>query len=333
MTGSASGPWLSVLIPTFNGEAYLKEALESVAAQSRDGLEVIAVDDGSTDATLSILESFSPRLRIRIEPRPHSGNWVAGSNLALRLARGEFVSIFHQDDGWLPGRLSAMRGILSEAPDLVAALHPVEMRGPDGEFLGSWRCPLPPFPAVLDRRLLASRLLVQNFVSVGAPLFRRLAALEAGGLDESLWYAADWDLWLKLASKGSFGYFPEPLGYFRIHRSSQTWAGRTDPGEIRRQLELVLSRYLKAFREGEPREFDRVGRVARFSLEVNIFLFERFGIRARMFPRLFWRFLALGWEGWATFLRDSRIAERVLARARLAAERRRDRPSPGGRRA
>jgi glycosyltransferase involved in cell wall biosynthesis len=103
-----TAPWLSVVVPTYNGAAYLPAALESVAAQADDGVEVVAVDDGSTDATPAILESFAGRLRLTVVRR-RVGNWVANTNLGLEHARGEWVCFLHQDDLWRPGRLAAVR--------------------------------------------------------------------------------------------------------------------------------------------------------------------------------------------------------------------------------
>ena len=83
-------PLISVILATYNGEEYLRAALESLVAQEeRDAIEVIAVDDGSTDATLSILGEFSGRLRIDTDARSHSGNWVASTNRGLATRDGE----------------------------------------------------------------------------------------------------------------------------------------------------------------------------------------------------------------------------------------------------
>src|SRR2546430_4101777 len=85
-----STPWLSVVMPTYNGDAFLAAALESIRAQQDGGdFEVIAVDDGSEDGTLATLDAYSSRLPLRIVRRPRTGNWVASSNHGLAVARRE----------------------------------------------------------------------------------------------------------------------------------------------------------------------------------------------------------------------------------------------------
>src|SRR5437660_9050514 len=86
-----AGPWLSVIMPTYNGAAYLGAALESVRAQGDADIEVIAVDDGSSDDTVGLLESYAGRLPLRVVRRERVGNWGANTNHGLTLARADHV--------------------------------------------------------------------------------------------------------------------------------------------------------------------------------------------------------------------------------------------------
>jgi GT2 family glycosyltransferase len=238
-------PWLSVVMPTYNGAAYLVAALDSIAVQRDDDIEVIAVDDGSTDATRAVLEGYAGRLPLRIVARPRVGNWVANTNHGLDLARGEYVGFLHQDDCWLPGRLPALKRRLADAPDAVLVVHASWFIDAAGRRLGVWRCPLPATAVGLPPTTVIDRLLVQNFIAVPAAVFRRDAALRAGRLDESLWYTADWDWWLRLAAGGTTLYCPRPLTALRVHAASQTAVRTTWADELRRQLETVLERHLQ----------------------------------------------------------------------------------------
>jgi hypothetical protein len=85
--------------------------------------------------------------------------------------------------------------------------------------LGLWRCPLPAGESPVPEHTLIERLLVQNFVGIPAPTIRRDAFLSVGGLDNALWYTADWDLYLKLAAIGSVYYHSSPLACFRVHKA------------------------------------------------------------------------------------------------------------------
>jgi hypothetical protein len=163
-------------------------------------------------------------------------------------------------------------------------------------------------------------LLVQNFVSIGAVVFRRDAALAVGGMDEQLSYAADWDFWLKLAAAGDAIYRPEALSCFRIHGASQTVAISRDCREFERQLNVVLDRHLRPWLEEHPQD-RTVARAARFSVTMNTALAGLSqGARPALLP-LLRQALALGPCGLHRYLRDSRIAERTLARLRAMCRR------------
>lgn len=313
-----SAPWLSVVMPTYNGGAFLAAALESIRAQGGAGdFEVIAVDDGSEDSTIATLEAYSARLPLRILRRPRSGNWVASTNHGLAVARGEYACLLHQDDLWMDGRLRALRSALDAAPDTSLLVHPSWFVDARGVRLGRWRCPLP--EGRVDAALVAQRLIVQNFLAVPAPLFRRELALRTGGMDESLWYTADWDLWLKLSSSGAVVHHAEPLAAFRIHAASQTARRSSRGDDLRVQLQTVLRRHLPRLAAGDR----RLASVAEYSVDLNVALAGSLHSRRAPWGRLTARFLALGPAGWKRYLRDSRIAERVSARLRLLAERRR----------
>jgi GT2 family glycosyltransferase len=303
-------PWLSVILPTYNGAAFLPKALESVRAQGDAGLELIAVDDGSTDATIEILDEYATGLPLRIERRPRSGNWVAGTNHGLSLAHGKYVCFLHQDDVWAENRVSVLRAAVETAPDAALVVHPSWFVDSTGRKLGLWRCPLP--EGKLDGQLVMERLIIQNFLAIPAPIFRRELVLQNGGMDESLWYTADWDLWLALARIGPVVHVPRPLASFRVHTSSQTSQRTGDESAMREQLEAVLRKHLPA----AARRHENIAAAATLSAELNVALAA--ALHGSRFPwaRLLRRFVSLGPLGWHRFWRDSRIGDRVSARLR-----------------
>lgn len=234
-------PLLSVVMPVYNGERFIAAALESVRGQ-HEGIELVIVDDGSSDRTLDIVRDFAKVLPIRLLTPRRIGNWVAVSNIGLREATGDWACFLHQDDLWLPGRIERLRGEMESAEDALV-LHNAIFVGPDGRELGPWTCPLPEGDVPQERFI--ERLLIQNFIAIPSPVFRRNAAIGSGGLDEGLWFSADWDLWLRLGALGPVRFIAETLSAFRVHPASQTAARKVLPEEWETQLTTVLARHLQ----------------------------------------------------------------------------------------
>jgi len=309
-------PWLSVVMPTYNGERYLAATLESIVAEKAQGVELVIVDDGSTDRTLEIIDTYHTRAALRIVQPERVANWVVGTNLGLRAATGRHACFLHQDDLWLPGRLSAVHRELDHHPDTTFLIHPAVFIGPDGARLGTWRCPLPAQGAV-DNALLFERLLVQNFIATPSPVFDRELVLRLGGLDESLWYTADWDLWLRLARAGRARFIAAPLAAFRVHAASQTMARARSSADFRQQLETVLHRHLSACDVASVTRWRGIQRTAEFSVAMNTALAGLARGERGGWWSLAIQFLGLRPTGWYRYLRDSRIVERVASRVRL----------------
>jgi hypothetical protein len=262
---------------------------------------------------VALVERLTRGAPIRLLRPGRLGSWTEASNLGLREARGEWACFLHQDDLWLPGRLARLRAALPRAGGALL-VHHARYVDPTGEPLGEWRCPLP--AGEVASRDFVERLLVQNFIAMPSPLFRRGAALAGGGLDERLWFSADWDLWLRLGAAGPVLVLDEVLAAFRLHPESQTAARPVATGEWAAQLETVLERHLAAWPVGGATR-QSVERAARASVAVNASLSASGrGLPARFGPALL-GLAALGPAGWHRYLRDSRLAERVGARLRL----------------
>jgi glycosyltransferase involved in cell wall biosynthesis len=300
-------------MPVYNGEAYLEQALDSVLAQHEEGIEIVAVDDGSTDRTLEILERFSSRMPLRVLSDGRTGNWVASTNRGMRDARGAFVCILHQDDMWLQGRMAALKHELRSDPTPALVLHASWYVDASGRRIGRWRCPLPA-GFDLSSDYVIERLLVQNFVAAPATLFPRRLALDSGGMAEDLWYTADWDLWLRLAEEGRVRYISRPLSAFRVHDHAQTVTRSVDSGDFLRQHTVVLDRHLGSLNGNHDRS--AVEHAARFSIQVNLALAALAHRQRPQLVSLGSLALRLGPAGWRRYFRDSRILERAGARVR-----------------
>lgn len=306
-----SRPWLSVVMPTYNGAPLVRRALASIVAQRDQDIEVIVVDDGSTDDTLSVVNSFARSLNLRVIQSPHVGNWVAVTNRGLGIAGGHHVSFLHQDDVWHPSRLSTLRHHLECLSREIFLVHPVWFLNRHGKIVGKWRCPLEPGRPLAPQAVL-EHLIVQNFICILAPVFPRSLLRDIGYLDEGLWYTADWDLWLKIVTRVPTYYIPRFLGGFRVHPNSITATRSARICEFRYQLETVLDRHLPSL-EIKPNRATVV-RAARLSVEVNVALADIAHGHLRSMLPLAGRLLTSSPSVLWTYFRDSRVGDRLAAR-------------------
>ena len=319
MSRSAPGtePGLSVIMPTYNGEPYIDLALGSIATQTQPPLEVIVVDDGSTDATLDVVKSYEARLPVRLLRPERRGNWLAMTNIGIAEAKGMWCTILHQDDVWASrrnDRLFAELARFRDTPGLVV----MRTRFIDdaGRDIGPW-----PFPRSLRRKRqpvdISWSLYIQNWIAVPSAVFSTTKARDRGGMDEALWYTADWDLWLKLARDDDVVLLDELGSLFRVHNGSQTVSGSRDLDKFRNQLVTVQERHQWAI-EGHA-ESEQVRRAGCLATETNIFLAGTLhGAGHSLVP---WLHVArsAGLNSAVTYLNHSAIASRLLARLRARA--------------
>lgn len=311
--------WLSVIVPSHNGQRWLSAALQSIADQNDQGIEVIVVDSSFDGTSLEIAESFSNEIAIRAFRRPDLLPWMTKTNFAVEQAEGDWICMLHQDDLWLPNRSSELQTWLSGQPDAVMHLHPCYVIDEVGRRLGLWRCPLPPDGSAVPEQLLYERLLVQNFIGIPTPVIRRDAYLTVGGLDEALWYTADWDLYLKIASVGKIHYHSMPLACFRVHSNSLTVTGSRDIDDFRKQHSIVVDRH---FEKLAPDCRRSVLPISQASIEVNVALAAAIAGNFSGIARALRSMIFLGPAGIARYLSYSRIIDRVIPRLRAIVARR-----------
>jgi glycosyltransferase involved in cell wall biosynthesis len=306
-----AAPWLTVIMPSYCGERWIDASLSSLAAEATDGVEVLLIDSSPTSATRDIARNYSGRLRLRVFERCDLLSWQTKTNFGVEIADSSHICWLGVDDLWLPGRVAAVRAWIESFPEAPLHLAPTAIIDKGGRKLGVWRCPLPA-KGELRSALVTERLLVQNFVAAPAPVFRRDAWLNCGGLDENLWYTADWDIWLKLAACGSV-YYHDPITVgFRIHGGSLTVTGSRDTTDFARQMQIVLDRHL--IKLGARSK--GIERAARASITVNIALASATAGNLRGLLRAASEVVRLGPVGIHRYLRDSRIVDRLAPRVR-----------------
>jgi glycosyltransferase involved in cell wall biosynthesis len=207
MTALTSEPRISVVIGVYNDESTLNAAVQSVLSQEGVALELIAVDDGSTDASGDELERWSRRdSRVSVVRRTHQGltrSLVAG----CLLARGEYIARQDSDDVSLPGRLRRLATLLNEHDELVMASSWTQrVLANTGDVLSD--------NVRKDSFEEATRKLTEDYQGPpghGSVMFRRAAYLRSGGYREEFYFAQDLDLWLRLSEQGHLGFVQDYL--------------------------------------------------------------------------------------------------------------------------
>jgi glycosyltransferase involved in cell wall biosynthesis len=221
---------VSILIPCFNADRWIGRAIDSALAQTGPAMEVIVVDDGSTDSSLSVIESFGGR--IRHESGPNVGGNRARNRL-LELAQGDWLQYLDADDYLLPGKIARQAASVSgagrDAPDVV--FGPVTVEHGSGE--NSPRSELP-IPEPHDPWVLLARWFLPQ---TGASLWRKSALLDVGGWKADQPCCQEHELYLRLLMAGKkFVYAPAGGAVYR-HWSEDTVS--------RRKIALVHSERLK----------------------------------------------------------------------------------------
>ncbi len=251
-------PTVSVIMPAFNVEEYLGGAVESVLAQTYSDLEVLVVNDGSTDGTGALAGTYAARdSRVRVFHKLNGG--ISSSrNYALRAARGELIALLDGDDMWNPGFLEAQVAILESRPeiDIVTA----NARNLGGRHTGR---PARPWPDARPHPDLLQIIADEEAVFIMC-VFRRRVYETIGEFDESLRTNEDYDYWLRAAARG-FRFYrnPEPLGQYR-RRNDSLSASQVN----------MLNGILRVYRKFRPALANKPleqsvldGQIARFEIE------------------------------------------------------------------
>ncbi len=247
---------VSVLIPAYNVERWIAAAIDSALAQDHPAIEVVVVDDGSTDGTAAIVESYADRV---VFVRQANRGLAGARNTALRHASGSIIGLLDADDVWAPTRTSRAISLLRADPGLGVVTTDAWLiegdRPTDRRFYGDWHG----VEFALGDQLGA--IANHNFVFVGAYIRRELFERH-GTFDENLRRAEDYDLWVRFLLGGErFGIVDEPLAGYRVRPDSLS----ADP-RVQREAHLtVLAKHLHPLwvraARGRPGDAYDVGRL------------------------------------------------------------------------
>jgi len=207
---------VSIIIPAYNQSHYLGEAIQSVLDQSYTELEIFVVDDGSTDDTPQVAQSFGDR-RIHYLYQENRG-LSAARNTGIRNSNGEYLSFLDSDDKFLPDKLAILVDELESHPEICLAAGQAILIDENGQSIGK------PFDKPIPSDL--RKLLIGNPLHVGSVILRRDCQERVGYFDEGLRSYEDWDMWLRLAKAGfQMRWVPRPVSYYRFHTAQMTRIG------------------------------------------------------------------------------------------------------------
>ena len=204
---STSRPLVSIVIPTFNRLRFLGEALDSVAAQTLRDFEVIVVDDGSTEPVAEAVAGHPTKPRVIRQPRQGPG---AARNRGIAEASADIIAFLDSDDLWQPTKLDRFISAFGAYPDTSIFYGPMQPILATGEPVAGRTKPC-------HAGWITEALFCSSFVHVPTVVCRRELLTREGGFDPALPVCEDYNLWLRMSVKESFGLVDEPLALRRLH--------------------------------------------------------------------------------------------------------------------
>jgi glycosyltransferase involved in cell wall biosynthesis len=206
---SVNGPIVSVIIPAYNAASFIGDALGSVRDQTFRDVEVVVVDDGSTDDTLRAIRRFAGQLDLTILTQANAGP-AAARNRGIRRARGRYCAFLDTDDVMLPDRLRAQSAMLDSDPAL-GLVHTDLMTFDERGIIHRTRRAFsnPCGGMVLDQ------LLLNNFITTSTVMAPKARLMEAGLFGEGRRVSEDFEFWLRMAARWKVGFIDEPLVRYR----------------------------------------------------------------------------------------------------------------------
>lgn len=239
---------ISVIIPSYNSCLFIKNAVKSLLNQTYPNIEVIVVDDGSTDETETIIHNFVKLNSgtVRYKKMKHTGLLGVVRNEGIKAARGEYVAFLDSDDEWMPSKLEEQINILTKHPKIGLISSNALVR----DYFGKKKTVLFHSPNILKTGVKTiRRLLSSNYIIVSSVIVRK-SVLEQIGLftdDPKLRAIEDYDLWLRMATKTNMYYLSKPLITYCDRSNSIRYEISTD--QYWEGMLLILARLKKMIQD------------------------------------------------------------------------------------
>lgn len=215
-------PLISVVIATYNMGQYIDQAVDSILKQTWERLEVVIVDDGSTDNTPAVMERYKGDARVIYIQNQNQGQPKA-KNCGIKNTRGEFIAFCDADDFWEPNKLEVQMPLFNNPKVGIVYSEVSNIDENNNRYTKSAN----------EKRhtgKVTNQLLVENFVPFGTSVIRRECIERNGIFDEDFRMGIDWDLWLRYSLDWEFAYTPERTYIYRVWsgQMSTNYRGRYD---------------------------------------------------------------------------------------------------------
>lgn len=223
---------VSVVIACYNGSGVITKALDSALEQSFQDIEVIVVDDGSSDNSVEVVETYPGGGRVRLIQHGKNRGISAARNTAIQVAEGVFIGFLDQDDLWRPDRLATALEVFAEDKERKVGLvfGNEETRDLQTGALMSGRLPPPDGVNMLQKSKFLCALLQRNFIPTAAALFRRSCFDELGLLDEGIKSGIDdFDMFIRVARRFDIRHVDVVQAVRHVHSNNFTKLGRMIP--------------------------------------------------------------------------------------------------------
>lgn len=212
-------PLISVIIPAYNAERFVGQAIQSVLAQTCQPHEIIVVDDGSTDKTKDVLESFQDHIHYVFQQNKGPS---AARNAGIQMAQGELICFLDADDLWTPEKLEVQLAFMQAYPEIEMVFSDHEEFNEEGivlaSYLGEKRKAFQSFPigiGPIDHAF--GKLVIENFISTPTVMLRKSCLEKTGVFDEEIRSVEDRDLWMRISAAFPIACIPRVFCKRRFH--------------------------------------------------------------------------------------------------------------------
>lgn len=236
MTNRKNKVKVSVIIPVYNSEKFIRDAIDSVLNQTYRDFEIIVADDGSTDSTTEILKEYDDKIRWKSQENKGP---ASAKNFGISMAKGKYITFLDSDDVFMPDRLEQQVDYLNKHPAVGLVYSDYYQIDEKGETT-----------RLISHSKENASLIQQNYVPTSGVMCRRECIDTLGAFDENLGSNYDWDMWLRISEKYPIYCIPKPLFKYKVHGGniSLTRPNRLD---YERRVKILLLE--KAYeRRGKP---------------------------------------------------------------------------------